>query len=1216
LSRFNNTKITSLFFISLLFFAVTQAVSAQEITGAITGTVKDSSGAAVPNATVTVRDTGTNIKTVVKTKGGGDFTVPNLQVGDYEVTFSATGFEQESHTNIIVQGARTTTVDATLKVGQQSTTVEVTASSLMNQTDTTNGYVVDQLTIQNTPLGTGSFTQLAILSPGVQADFLSGSGTNAGLGNQGIFANGQRESSNEFRLNGVDTNNLFNGVSTSSVSENRFVLNTGESFGLGGEIQTSTSIYAAIGQSLPTPAPEAIQEISVNTSMFSADQGNYSGAHISVITKSGTNDMHGSVYERFQNSDMNAAPFFYNSSPAVIQKVPFLNRNMFGATLGGKIKKDKLFYFVAYQGVRIADAQDATKTVYVPLGLTSNNRTAAGLAALAGISASKVTSQAVALFNATLKNGNFLIPNPQITSATQAKAFGYDAVVQGPNATANVDQGNANIDYVFSDKDRISGKYYVQNDPTVDPFGYGGDSLGFGQTLSAGSQVISFDNTTLLSPSLVWQQRAGFTRMRAYANTAQNYNASQFGINLFGASANSFPFISIGSVDPTVGGTFAFGTPVSFGNEGMFQNQWEYASSLNWVKGKHTITAGAQWDHTQLNIINDDDNDSAISFSSLANFLEGNVRTGSSSYEFTGSSNRYYRTNTIGAYINDQYKVLSNLTLTLGLRVDDDAPFTEKNGNLTAFNGSLYQYNAASDTIVNDGLVIASNNATLGTPGAGKTLMKQRQWGVAPRLGIAYSPTSKFTLRTGFGLYYDRGEYFTELSPSAGGGFNGPFGVTLEPPFVTRLTAVKGATIANPFGSVPPSPTPSSPASVLASLPNLAATINGSSPFEFGGYDVNNKLPYSENWTFDIQYQPANSWLVTLGYVGTHSLHQTLPIPFNTPAIATPQNPVNGQIYSYGYNLNAYETVYTYDGGNVDARVPYIGYSPNSMLYKAEGIAWYNALTASVKHRFSHGLQFTASYTWSHSLDEQSGLGLFYTGNNPLSPSTGYGSSDFDRTHVFLVNYTYQIPTLTTNKLLGQFINGWQLGGQTVAESGQPYSIYDFSGSVASLYYSSYDEITNPIIGLKPGVTVGQAQLQGTTGLNVNKPVLNVNDFAPVFLAPGQSGVPPCDSKNVCDNYESVFSAEGRNQFRGPFGVRWDMTIGKDFRINERVKLRFNVDAFNVFNHPNFDAPNSDVQFFPSYSPPASYPPYGSLGIIQHTIGSPRFLQLDLHLTF
>jgi hypothetical protein len=204
---------------------------------------------------------------------------------------------------------------------------------------------------------------------------------------------------------------------------------------------------------------------------------------------------------------------------------------------------------------------------------------------------------------------------------------------------------------------------------------------------------------------------------------------------------------------------------------------------------------------------------------------------------------------------------------------------------------------------------------------------------------------------------------------------------------------------------------------------------------------------------------------------------------------------------------------------------------------------------------------------------------------------------------------------LTSNAALGRFLNGWMVGGQTVAESGQPYSIYDFSGSVGSLYLGTSDYIGNPIVPLKPGVTAKQAQLQGTTGVNAGQPVLNVNDFAPQFVTPGQDGVPPCDSSG-CDLYESLYGNSGRNMFRGPFQVRFDMTLAKTFTFAERFRLRFNFDAFNIFNHPDFDAPNNNVTFFPNYSGPASFPPEGSLGIIQHTVGSPRFLQLSLHLGF
>jgi len=1206
--------------------AASACLEAQQTLGAITGTAKDSSGGAVSGAAVKATNVATNLEVSAISDSSGTFVIPNLPVGTYRLTFTKEGFQTETHTEVLVSGDRTTTVDGALQVGTVSTTVEVNAVSLMNQVDTTNGYVVDQLTISSTPLGTGSFTQLAILTPGVHADFLGGAGSNAGLGNQAIFANGQRDTSNSFSLNGISTNNLFNGNSTSQVGENRFVLNTGENFGAGGEIQTSTSVYGAIGQALPTPPAEAIQEIAVNAAMYDATQGGHSGAHISVITKSGTNDIHGEVYEKFQNSDMNAAPFFYNASPAITNKVPFLNRNQFGATIGGPIKKDKLFYFLSYQGIRVADASDATKDVTVPLGLTSD-RSAQGIVNAIQtsynqtIAASTISPAALSLLQATLPGGGYLIPSAQITNAALAKQFGYDVVTQGPNAQSTVNQGIVNIDYLISSKDRLAGKYYVQDNPTTNPFGAVGATLGFPQQLSSGSQVGSISNTVILGPTVTWQQNAGFTRLRAYAVTGQPFGPSQFGINLLGSS--TFPQINISNADPTLGNALEFGPSSSFGNAGMFQNQWEYGSSLNWVKGRHTLAFGGTGNHTQLNVINNNTSTDTIAFRSFLNFVQGAVRTGTGSDAFAGSASRYYRSDNVGLYANDNYKVRSNLTVTLGLRWDYEGPLTEKNGLLTAFNPSAYQYNAGTDTITASGLEVAANNAKFATSGVSNSMLTQHQWGLEPRIGIAWSPTSKLTVRTGFGLYYDRGEFFSEFSPSAGGGFNGPFGVTLAPPFVSPVFAATGATLNTPFGTTPFPAPPGDPTAFLALLPNLSQTISGKfpagnlfGPFLFGGYDVNNKLPYTENWTFDIQYQPSNSWLFSAGYVGNHGVHEVLPIPFNQPLIATPQNPVNGQMYSYGLNEIKSETVSTSEfAGNAPARVPYIGYDMNSVLYQASGISSYNALQLQARKRFSSGLQFTASYTWSHSLDEQSGLGLFFTGNNPLDPKSNYGSSDFDQTHVFLINFSYTIPQIRQNAMLSKIAGGWIIGGQTVAESGQPYSVYDYSGSIGSLYFGTDDEITNPIVPLKPGVTASQAKLQGTTGINAGNPVLDPNAFSPIFLAPGQNGVPPCDASG-CDNYESVYGTSGRNLFRGPFQTRFDMTVGREFQIHERYHLRFNFDAFNVFNHPDFDAPNNDVTFFPGFEPPPSFPPRGSLGMIQHTVGSSRFLQLDMHLRF
>jgi carboxypeptidase family protein len=1227
-TRFLKHAICSIVLVGL---ALQTPLHAQQILGSITGTVVDSSGAAVGGASVQAVNIATNLQVSAQTEGNGTYVIQNLPAGTYKLTFAKQGFETESHTEILVNADRTTTVGGNLKVGQISTTVEVTSTPLMNQVDTTNGYVVDQLTIQNTPLGTGSFTQLAILAPGVHSDFLGGAGGNAGLGNSPIFSNGQRDTSNSFSLNGITTNNLFNGSSTSQIAENRFVLNIGENFGAGGGIQTSTSVLGAIGQALPTPPPEAIQEIAVNAALYDATQGAHSGAQISVLTKSGTNAIHGEVYEKWQNSVMNAAPFFYNASPAITTKDPFLNRNQYGATFGGPIKKDKLFYFLSYQGVRIADASESIQDATVPLTLT-NDRSVQGIVnavnAATGktITASQVSPQALAMFQAPGVNGNpYLIPSAQITNPTLAKQLGYDAIVQGPNTQSSVDQGIANVDYVVNDKDRLTAKAYIQQNPTTNPFGAVGSLLGFGQQLSAQGNVFSLNNTVILSPTLTWEQRVGFNRMKAYSATSSAYTASQFGINLLGST--NFPQFEISNFDPTIGKTLEFGPSVSFGNAGMVQNQWEYGTTLHWVKGRHTLAFGFSWDYTQLNILNNNTSSNTLDFSSLINFVEGNVRTGTSSEAFTGTGTRYYRSNTAGAFINDNWKVRSNLTVTLGLRWDYDGPFSEKYGRLTAFNGNLYSYNAATDTITNSGLEIAGNNPTFATPGASSSLLKNLQAGFAPRVGVAWTPMSKLTIRSGFGIYYDRGQFFSEFSPPAGAGFNGPFGVTLAPPFVQPIFAQTGATFAAPFGSTPFPQPAGSAAAFQALLPNIAQTESGHypagnlfGPFLFGGYDINNKLPYIANWTFDIQYQANNNWLFSIAYVGNHGNHEILPVPFNEPQIATPSNPINGQMYSYGGtntgNCCALEPISTAEfSGNAPIRVPYIGYDMNSVLYKAEGISNYNSLQLSVRKRLSFGLQLTGAYTWSHSLDEQSGEGLFFTGNNPLTPRSSYASSDFDQTHVFTVNYTYMIPKATNNKSLGYLLNGWVIGGQTVAQSGQPYSVYDYTGSVGSLYFGTDIELANPIVPLRPGVSAGQAQLQGTLGVNAGKPVLNASDFYPQFVAPGTNGVPPADASGA-DIYESLFSGNGRNMFRGPFQVRFDMTFGKEFQFHERYRLRFNFDAFNIFNHPDFDTPNNDVTFFPGFSPPPLAVPEGSLGIIQHTIGSSRFLQLSMHLSF
>jgi carboxypeptidase family protein len=475
---------------------------AQQTLGSINGTVTDSTGAVVQNAVVKVHNAATGLEQTTTTKADGSFNVADLPIGKYSVTFSRDGFKTEVHSQILVQGNRTTTVNGSLQPGEVTAQVTVTASPLLDQTDTTNGYTLGSDLIESTPLGTGSFTQLAILSPGVNADLLSGSGTNAGLGNQNIFSNGQRDSSNSFDLNGVNTNNLFNGKSSSSVSANRFVLNTGENFSAGGEIQTSTSVYSAVGEALPSPPPETIEEIRVNSSMYDASEGAYSGAHILQQTKSGTNNFHGEVYEYHQRDGWNAAPFFRNNDITIPanQKVPYLRRNTFGATIGGPIRKDKLFFFASYQGQRASDLDSSISRADVPSNLT-DDRSDAALAVVANIealqptcnttpgpgciTAANVDPVARKILNAKLPDGSFLFPSKSADGSN-----GYTALIQGPRTRFTATQLNGNIDYNFSLKDRLAAKYYYQDDPTYSPFGIS-NTLGFPQQLDAGSQVAS-----------------------------------------------------------------------------------------------------------------------------------------------------------------------------------------------------------------------------------------------------------------------------------------------------------------------------------------------------------------------------------------------------------------------------------------------------------------------------------------------------------------------------------------------------------------------------------------------------------------------------------------------------------------------------------------------------------------------------------------------------
>jgi hypothetical protein len=1278
-----------------------QAMQAQQTLGGITGTVIDPSGSAVPDAEVKATSEDTKLERSTRSNAQGVYNLNDLPLGKFTVTFTKEGFSSERYPGILVQADRTVSLQAQLKVGTVADSVEVDVNPLLNAVDTTNGYVLDKAQIEQIPLPTGSFTGLAILSPGVNAELPGGTGVNSGLGNAPIWANGERDTSNSFLLNGVDGSNLFNGKSTSQVASARVGPSTGVgNTGGGGVIQSSASVYLSIGNALPSPAPETIQEARVNASMYDAQQGATSGAHIDLSTTSGTNDYHGSLYLHRATDWLNAAPFFFNQDQAVPanDKVPQLHRYTLGGVVGGPIIKDKLFGFLAYQHLHVSDAEIGDSFLDVPVGL-SDDRSPQTLAAIAGASGFNAPTGAVdpvalALFNSPAvkgEPGKWLIPNAQ--NVTLDPAHTFNAFIPG-TATFIADQAVANLDYNATTKDTLALKYYYQHDPTGAPYAYS-NVPGFKQRLDAGSQVFSINNTYLIGSNLSTQETLGFLREKLYNTNDQAFGPSSIpggaygnpSIDTFGS--NYFPGISVihvlgDSKVPGIGDTLNIG-PGAGGQgslTGVFQNRLQPSGNAIWVKGKHNIGFGGSYSFTQLNIRDRRPGTGTIASNDFGQFLNGLV-TPDDDYNVTtflqGNANRYYRANQLGLFLQDKFQIKPNLTITAGIRYDWDGGLTEKNGNIFNFDPSLYSYISPTGPLpvgesagtlgpTQSGFIIAGNNKN-GTAGISNTTLTGRQWGFAPRLGAAWSPTrfnNKVVVRSGMGLYYDRGELFSYFSPGYAIGLvtGGPFGVVQQVPFVTAQTCptatyqdgyiptCAGGTAGSlefPYTNVQSAaPTNPKASDFAAYLPNATAIANGAQPVSLGVYDRQNKLPYSINYTLDVQWQPRNDLAFDFGYVGNLGRHQVVPVPFNQPNIASPSAAVHSQNYSYGYTPTNPDGSFitlgdgstaqlNFEGGNIDLRVPYIGYAAESITYKAAGVSAYNALQVHVEKRMSHGIQVGASYTYSHALDEQSAIGLFYNGNNPLDLRDGYASSDFDRTHVFNFTYVYKLPDFYgKSTLAGRFTDGWSLVGLTVLQSGQPFSVVDFSGAVGSLYYSVYDGITNPIVPLNYSACSPKKAETGHSGaFGVNYlPALNPQCFTVPLVTPGS---PLSAAVPAGDTVETGFTTGQRNIFRQASQKRADISLVKMTNLTERTSLKYTFDVYNLTNTTSFDIPGNEVfqnQYFnqfPSAGQTALatgcdsegnqtnesfYNCPAGLGYVTHAIGSPRQIQMSLQLTF
>ncbi len=528
--------------------------SAQQTLGSLNGTVVDPSGAAVAGATVKVTDAAIGVIQTTTTQKTGFFQIFNLPIGHYTVSVSHEGFDTTDVSGITVQESQAKTVNVTLKVGKATESVEVTANPMLNATDTTNGYTMDQAQIEATPLATGSFTQLAILAPGVSSQFIAGVGTNQGLGNQNIWANGQRSTSNTMTVNGVDVTNLFNGQTSSEQASQRYQFNIGEGGTTGGQAQDNIAVYGSNGNGLASPPPEFMREISVTTSMYDAQQGQTSGAHIDINTSSGSNAFHGQLYGMRGTNFMNADPFFYKQDvllgtlPAS-DVDPQLHKWVAGGTLGGPIMKNKLFFFLGYQQLYTTDQFGGLSQYQVPFGLTSDRSTAGITAACASYTVATIAgggsakngacpastawnSSAMALLNQKLPEGAFLIPSADANGQHELMSKESDVTQIGTSQFSG-QQATAALDFNAASSDRVSLKYYYQHLPSVSPFAIS-NTAGFPDNEDTGAQVISLGNAINIGSHINWEQRVGFSRQKVHSSFAPQVTASDVGIAIPG----------------------------------------------------------------------------------------------------------------------------------------------------------------------------------------------------------------------------------------------------------------------------------------------------------------------------------------------------------------------------------------------------------------------------------------------------------------------------------------------------------------------------------------------------------------------------------------------------------------------------------------------------------------------------------------------------------
>jgi hypothetical protein len=1217
----------------LLCLLLTTSLSAQtSSTGALSGTVTDPSGAVLPNTSVTLVSSGTGQIRTVTTTADGSYAFTLLSPGQYRVKFEASGFNPVDVPSLTVTVTETAVLNESLAVGSSAQQITVqTTEEAVQTTNATLGTVMSTKTMTDVPLATRNYTNMISLTAGASAAVPNA--TTLGKGGVNTAVNGSAAAQDNYQMDGTSVNTLF---SFPSVAE------------------SPTSFYAAI----PVPSPEAIQEFKIQTSNYDASYGRNTGANVNVVTKSGTNLFHGSGFEFFRNTVLNANDWFRNFTGGA--RLPF-NQNQFGGTLGGPVKKDKLFFFASYQqtGQKNGISTFGYSTVTLP-AIPAGNRgscpvgwksisqcDATGQAFIGSLgnsvcptnpanapyksfdtttvgglqvacNGSNINPVAINLLQLKLPNGNYYMLGTGSNAYTTA-TFSDPAVY-------NEWQGIGNVDYLLNSKNTLSLRFLDAPSAVAAPFGVGVGLLGTPVGAHRNYTAANVKVTTLLSNSLINEARVSYVQAVSINSYTSPFTDSQVGIAPLNPDYNVLTFININ-------GIYDIGRQW-FTDTKMANDEYGLGDQMSWDHGKHIVRFGVDLNRTLMNqSIRSMEGGEPI-FNSFPDFLIGRAAcpagtfgngAGQCNTSNPGSSNgtqtsslsgvggscsgacttlwgpdpsdylQHYIADALDTFVQDDFKVRPTLTVNLGLRWEYDGWAWEKDGHFAGIwqstvlsqpypgnspaTGTLVGYVAPANFPGNlpTGVTRLSNNFYSDPPP--KDLF-------APRLGFAWSPKSKLAVRGGIGIFYDRinGETLT-----VGGAGTAPYsvGIVVQPSSNLAAPFVVPQLIPGPPGAPGWAPR-------WANYSTLQSSNLGSAAL-----DQHLKIGTTDEWNLNVQYAFLPSWLLELGYVGSHGIHESNEggtgyeaDPINTAVLASASQPVCA-----GSNCITTNTV-----ANVSFRVPLIGFSPIFQTTETQGHYKYNSLQATVRKQLSHGLTFQAAYTWNRAFLNA------YMGNPNAAPGTlgyvdQYVLNPAYYPQRFVISYAWQIPSGTHDGVVGKLVNGWGISGVTVLQDGVPLTMYDTRAGTAF-----NPSLTGSLSGLVPQAQfctgMGPANVATSGGLEAK--VINGLTGGPGYLNGRTQGVFCTPPTIGSDGAATGFGSAGSGWILGPGQFNFDTAFTKDTKVGglrEDATLQFRAEFFNFFNHPQFSNPATTVNS-------------GTFGRITTMSVSPRLVQLALRYSF